>query len=366
MASNNTIPPDAILNPYTPLAFMPREVADQYQVVCYVCVATLAAYTWDWLMSMPEEYTAFRKLGFSPPNVAYLLSRFGTFGFCVATTVFRVAPLRDCTALRYVEGIFFEVTLPATSILFFFRVKAVYNHSRIVTAFFGFLWLAITGLSVLVMLGIRGERIPYTQRCTEALAHAYTTVPIILASVNDTLVFLAISYRMVSLSLDSSTWTGKAKSFIMGDGLQHLSKALLHSGQAYYFVTIGVAITSTALILSSTIPPELHTVLCSPYFGISSAMACRVFRSVLLGIIKDPHLNTARISTITHGTRNTLQPDDVDITMSKKHDESDLSSNLKVNVAVETDTRAESYDGDTFWEQLSLKDDVPQDASQRV
>jgi|ERR1700691_2144225 hypothetical protein len=94
MASNNTIPPDAILNPYTPLAFMPREVADQYQVVCYVCVATLAvsprrnsmhrrvsqrtpyqAYTWDWLMSMPEEYTAFRKLGFSPPNVAYLLSR---------------------------------------------------------------------------------------------------------------------------------------------------------------------------------------------------------------------------------------------------------------------------------------------------
>jgi hypothetical protein len=52
--------------------------------------------------------------------------------------------------------------------------------------------------------------------------------------------------------------------------------------------------------------------------------------------------------------------------MSKKHDESDLSSNLKVNVAVETDTRAESYDGDTFWEQLSLKDDVPQDASQRV
>jgi hypothetical protein len=78
------------------------------------------------------------------------------------------------------------------------------------------------------------ERIPYTQRCTEALAHAYTTVPIILASVNDTLVFLAISYRMVSLSLDSSTWTGKAKSFIMGDGLQHLSKALLHSVQAYY------------------------------------------------------------------------------------------------------------------------------------
>src|SRR5882762_4878977 len=33
MANNNTIPPDAILNPYTPLAFLPPSVADQYQVM---------------------------------------------------------------------------------------------------------------------------------------------------------------------------------------------------------------------------------------------------------------------------------------------------------------------------------------------
>ena len=42
MASDSTIPPDAILNPYTVLAFMPPDVADQYQVICYVYVATLA------------------------------------------------------------------------------------------------------------------------------------------------------------------------------------------------------------------------------------------------------------------------------------------------------------------------------------
>jgi len=63
MASDSTIPPDAILNPYTALAFMPPDVANQYQVMCYVYVATLAAYTWDWLMSIPEEYTGIRKVG---------------------------------------------------------------------------------------------------------------------------------------------------------------------------------------------------------------------------------------------------------------------------------------------------------------
>jgi hypothetical protein len=65
-------------------------------------------------------------------------------------------------------------------------------------------------------------------------------VPIILTAVNDTLVFVAISYRMVSLSLVSGPWSVRLKSFFTGYGMHHLSKALLQSGQAYYLsVAIG-------------------------------------------------------------------------------------------------------------------------------
>ena len=42
MAGNATIPQDAILNPYTALAFLPPRVAEQYQATGYVYVATLA------------------------------------------------------------------------------------------------------------------------------------------------------------------------------------------------------------------------------------------------------------------------------------------------------------------------------------
>ena len=35
----------------------------------------LQAYAWDWLMSIPEEYAAVRKVGFKAPNIAYFLSR---------------------------------------------------------------------------------------------------------------------------------------------------------------------------------------------------------------------------------------------------------------------------------------------------
>jgi hypothetical protein len=40
MVNGSSIPPEAILNPYTPLAFLPPEFADKYEIVCYVHVAT--------------------------------------------------------------------------------------------------------------------------------------------------------------------------------------------------------------------------------------------------------------------------------------------------------------------------------------
>ena len=69
-----------------------------------------------------------------------------------------VAQIDNCEALKYIQGVTFEIGGPATSLLFFFRVKAVYNHSKVITTFFGILWLSIVGVSILLMLGITGCR----------------------------------------------------------------------------------------------------------------------------------------------------------------------------------------------------------------
>jgi len=60
----------------------------------------------------------------------------------------------DCKALKYIKGSLLEIGVSATSLLFLFRVNAVYNKSRIIAAFFGLLWLAIAGLNTLILLGI--------------------------------------------------------------------------------------------------------------------------------------------------------------------------------------------------------------------
>ena len=49
----------------------------------------------------------------------------------------------------------------------------------------------------------------------------------------DTAVFLAITMRMLSISI-TDTWRGRLSFFFGGDGLGHVTKVLLHSGQLYY------------------------------------------------------------------------------------------------------------------------------------
>jgi hypothetical protein len=123
-------------------------------------------------------------------------------------------------------------------------------------------------------------------------------------------------------------------------------------------VTIGVAIISAALILSPSIPGELHPILGSAYFALASAMACRVFRAVLLGTIKDPQMNTAKLMSFYRSTANTRNDNNV---------KPGHSSKLDINVAVETATAADSNGWYPLWERKLAGDDIqPEDASPLV
>jgi hypothetical protein len=59
-------------------------------------------------------------------------------------------------------------------------------------------------------------------------------MPIIANAIYATLIFLAISYRIISYTTIGNSWTSHAKSFFTADGLPRLSRALLQSGQQFY------------------------------------------------------------------------------------------------------------------------------------
>jgi len=367
-ANTTTIPADAILNPYTPLAFLPPGIADQYQLLCYVYVATFAAYAWDWIIAIPEEYMIFRRTRFSLPIIAYLMSRIGCLACILATIIFRIAPIDNCRAPRLAQIITFEIGGPATSLLFLFRVKAVYNHSRVVTVFFSLLWLCIAGLtlSTLLTIGISADHIPYTRRCIYNIPNVTeATIPTIVTAAFDTLVFLAISYRMVAIAMQpGSAWSARAKLFFTGDGLYCISKSLLQSGQVYYLSTIVVAIISTASMLSPGISEGYRFLVGGAYFSLASAMACRVFRSVFLGTISDLQESTCRFPSAFHAAAsNPLGNGGGSISSRRK---SGLALTFKSGVGVKEDTTMVSSDKHTIQEQELTTADVQKDAANSV
>jgi hypothetical protein len=57
-------------------------------------------------------------------------------------------------------------------------------------------------------------------------------------AIYDTLVFLAISFRILSYTVVGDTFEARVKSFFRGTGLPNLSRSILQGGQLYYLFAV--------------------------------------------------------------------------------------------------------------------------------
>ncbi|KAK7695329.1 hypothetical protein QCA50_002520 [Cerrena zonata] len=116
----------------------------------------------------------------------------------------------------------------------------------------------------------------------------------------DTLVFVAISAKVLKIN---SEWRFPGKSwiasFIHGDGLSHLSKVLLRSGQFYYLTTVGFNVFTLITLLSSnsTFSPTFRAGSTFVSLGLQNMMTCKVFRLLRLGVIQND-LSTGQCQSI--------------------------------------------------------------------
>ena len=130
-----------------------------------------------------------------------------------------------------------------TSLLFFFRTRAVFNRNTWVTAFFAGLWLAVLGVSLAFIVATL-EPVPVnpasnaTAMCLRPSINPYAAATTIIPLINDTLVFLAITWRLSRNSYKPYTLKSGIRLLIFGDYLPVFSKALLRDGQAYYLLAL--------------------------------------------------------------------------------------------------------------------------------
>ena len=164
----------------------------------------------------------------------------------------------DCQALASSGAWLAAFAVPLNYLLFFFRIRAVFNDSKLVVYLFAFLWVATLGSSLAMPFGVEATHIGTTRTCLDTLIADFVSAAPIASGINDTLVFIAISAKLMSYSWVENTWRAQFKSFFSSREKGVISSVLLQTGQLYYLCVLfhNVRNVITHLIYG-TIEPRL-------------------------------------------------------------------------------------------------------------
>ena len=146
------------------------------------------------------------------------------------------APLSNCSRIQKGLDVLCFVAIPSTSLLFAFRVCAVFGMKLWAIAFFGALWLAVVAGCTTILFGITGANIGPTEYCITSSVKPYMEAAAVIPMVNDTIIFCAISWRLWRNNWARPTVKNSFRVLIFGDYLPSFSKSMLLDGQAYYLL----------------------------------------------------------------------------------------------------------------------------------
>ncbi|KZP14905.1 hypothetical protein FIBSPDRAFT_1048554 [Athelia psychrophila] len=277
------------------------EVGFRAQVVDYVLAANFTAYVYDWMLSITDELAIASGRGLSPSIAIYFLSRVTHLMHLCLLTVFlsSLAPAENCLVLAVMLGTCAVMSLSFTSLLFLLRVRAVYLGSRYVTALFGAFWIVTISVNIALTTKVDAGHDPSPAADGACIMTGIQSVSLPLASifVNDTLIFLAISYRLTANAVTDGGLHARLLTIFKGRGLYSLSRSLLQTGQLYYFSTLLYFLVNFAIIWIPFAPPGGQFMLLTVHTGFTSIMACHVFRGVALGMIHMEPLPNGLTST---------------------------------------------------------------------
>ncbi|KAJ7472273.1 hypothetical protein B0H11DRAFT_2038320 [Mycena galericulata] len=219
------------------------------------------------------------------PVAAYFLSRIASAAAAIGCVVFLTYPVGDCHAFHLAIGLLFPLAIPLTSLLFFFRVRAVYSGARTVTIVFGLMWLSVLGTSIMVLFATPVVNIGPTPYCSLGELPAYAPIVGLNPGLFDTAVFFAISYRLVeNTHVEYHSWKQKASAFFTGAYLPSFSKSLFVDGQIYYMITVVTNIVAFVLLCVPSLGPAYSSFLVVPNVMFTNMMACRVYRHTRLDL----------------------------------------------------------------------------------
>ncbi|KAJ7441652.1 hypothetical protein B0H11DRAFT_2095864 [Mycena galericulata] len=268
------------------LTLLPPELAKQVQISTYVCIGALAVTVWDILNNLTLEYRLISQAKFGLPIVAYISARLSSLGYILGLSLLATYPIGRCGLVYRVVDSFYPVAIASNSALFFFRIRAIWGKTRLVTGLFGILWLGVAGMSTTIAFGGDAVAIGPTQYCLVSKLAPYVGASAIMVTVYDTAVFFAISYRLLTNTYVVHSPRELMKALFSGAYLPSFSRSLLVDGQLYYMISVISNIVVMTMVYVN-VSPLYRGFLNIPNVALTSAMACRVYRNTKLGLTRE-------------------------------------------------------------------------------
>ncbi|KAK7681914.1 hypothetical protein QCA50_014876 [Cerrena zonata] len=259
----------------------------------YIIIATTTLCAYDIFMALPGEIELLSR-GFTLSDIVYWAARPTLVGFFIAMVILflgmvQLIPNNGCETIVTIIVWFMVLSMILNSLLFVFRVRAVYLNSTKVTIIFSILWL--TTLAQLLP-PIAGELHMNSNGDPEDCAallemKPWVVIGFILTAIFDTAVFVAVSMQVLGFTGGVHTWKERMVSFLNGKELGNITKSVLQTGQLYYLVTIIADCFAIAgLVQSDSLSEPVRAAFALIGVVLQNITACAVFRLVKLRTIR--------------------------------------------------------------------------------
>lgn len=125
------------------------------------------------------------------------------------------------------------VAFALNSLLFLFRIYAIFYDHKLVKAFFSVLWFGVLACSVSTPFALSAAHIGTTKSCLIVGTAQYASASFVAVAVNDTLVCVAITAHIM-LHFPAPRGMSRIKAVLSGKGMGHTTRMLLRGGLQYY------------------------------------------------------------------------------------------------------------------------------------
>ncbi|KZP12856.1 hypothetical protein FIBSPDRAFT_936673 [Athelia psychrophila] len=276
-------------------------IADKGLGVGYIQTAMFTVSAWDFLTCFAEELKVAGLLGFCPSIIVYYMSRIGILLLMAAELLIQFASIADCEVFWHLTSATSTIGGAATSLLFFLRVRAVYEKSLPVTIAFGIFWLAIPVTCSIWNISAEASHMGESAQCFLSGFGSFPSICLWAKAAYDTSVFAAITWRIMSYTAVDRVPKSQRWRLIRGVGMPRIYRDLLRGGQQFYFVTIGVTLMGAGAVF---LPVDYRSRIWLPLPGkaVEGIMACRVFRQLVLSSDKyqegQSHRDSIMLTTV--------------------------------------------------------------------